>query len=87
MLRNREFDIATPATVEEAVAILSREDRSMVIAGGTDLVPKLKRGQFEPTTVVSLAKLQGLDFIRNDDEDRPEERFYAMIFSDQQDAA
>ena len=27
------------------------------------------------------------DFIRNDHEDRPEEKFYSLIFSDQQDAA
>ncbi len=68
MLRNREFELATPTTVEEALAILARDDRSMVIAGGTDLVPKLKRGQFEPSKVVSLSKLKELDFIRTDKE-------------------
>lgn len=67
MLRNREFELATPATVEEALAILSRDDQSIVIAGGTDLVPKLKRGQFEPSSVVSLSKLEGLAFIRTDE--------------------
>jgi len=66
MLRNREFDLAIPETVEEALAMLSRDGSSMVIAGGTDLVPKLKRGQFDPSTVVSLAKLDELAFIRSD---------------------
>jgi 4-hydroxybenzoyl-CoA reductase subunit beta len=64
MLRNKEFDLAIPDTLEEALAMLARDERSMVIAGGTDLVPKLKRGQFEPSTVVSLSRLKGLDYVK-----------------------
>jgi len=68
MLRNRDFELLIPETVEEALAMLARDDRSMVIAGGTDLVPKLKRGQFEPPNVVSLSRLDELAFIRSDDQ-------------------
>jgi 4-hydroxybenzoyl-CoA reductase subunit beta len=63
MLRLNEFDIVMPETVEDAVAALGRPG-AMIVAGGTDLVPKLKRGQFEPAVLVSLSKIGGLDFIR-----------------------
>jgi 4-hydroxybenzoyl-CoA reductase subunit beta len=65
MLRLSEFDIVTPETVEEAVTALGRPG-AMIVAGGTDLVPKLKRGQFEPAVLVSLARIGGLDFIEAD---------------------
>ena len=38
----------------------------MVIAGGSDLLPKMKRGQFEPRTLVSLDAIEGLDRIERD---------------------
>jgi len=62
MLRLNDFDVITPETVEEVIAALS-EPGAMIVAGGTDLVPKLKRGQFEPTVLVSLSRLRGLDTI------------------------
>jgi 4-hydroxybenzoyl-CoA reductase subunit beta len=62
MLRLKEFDIVMPETVEEAVAALG-EPGSMIVAGGTDLVPKLKRHQFDPAVLVSLARIKGLEFI------------------------
>jgi 4-hydroxybenzoyl-CoA reductase subunit beta len=52
MLRLNEFDIVMPETVADAVATLEGNPGAMVVAGGTDLVPKLKRGQFEPATLV-----------------------------------
>lgn len=64
MLRLSEFDIVTPETVEEAVAALA-EPGSMIVAGGTDLVPKLKRGQFDPRVLVSLSRVGGLEFIES----------------------
>jgi 4-hydroxybenzoyl-CoA reductase subunit beta len=65
MLRLSEFDIVMPETVEDAVAALGQPG-AMIVAGGTDLVPKLKRGQFEPAVLVSLARIGGLDFIEAD---------------------
>ncbi len=62
MLRLNDFDVVTPETVDEVIAALS-EPGAMIVAGGTDLVPKLKRGQFEPTVLVSLSRLRGLDTI------------------------
>jgi 4-hydroxybenzoyl-CoA reductase subunit beta len=66
MLRLGEFDLVTPGSVEEAVGALDRPG-AMIVAGGTDLVPKLKRGQFEPSLLVSLSRIRGLDFIEETD--------------------
>ena len=62
MLRLSEFDIVRPESVADAVAALGRPG-AMIVAGGTDLVPKLKRGQFEPAVLVSLDRIRGLEFI------------------------
>jgi len=66
MLRLNEFDIVVPETVADAVAALRDNPGAMVVAGGTDLVPKLKRGQFEPAVLVSLARIGDLDFVEGD---------------------
>ena len=66
-LRLPPFEYLAPATLEEAVAILSDpERRATIIAGGTDLVPKMKRGQTTPTTLVSLAAVDRMNGIRVD---------------------
>lgn len=58
MMRNPPFRYVAPRKVEEAVKILGAEGPdAMPIAGGTDLVPKMKRRQFEPKVVVSLRRL------------------------------
>jgi len=66
MLRLRAFELSQPRTVEEAVQAL--DATSMVIAGGSDLLPKLKREQFDPRTLVSLDAIEGLDRIERDGE-------------------
>ena len=40
----RDFEYHVPETVQEAVEILSRYDDICIIAGGTDVIPKLKSG-------------------------------------------
>ena len=63
MLRLDEFDIVAPETLAGVVDVLRSRPGAVVIAGGTDLVPKMKRGQFGPRVVVSLAKVKELDFV------------------------
>jgi 4-hydroxybenzoyl-CoA reductase subunit beta len=62
MLRLREFDLRMPESLDEACSILAKSDDAVVVAGGTDLIPKMKRGQFEPGVVVSLANVKELDY-------------------------
>lgn len=62
------INIVFPETVEEAVERLEAEPGAMTFAGGTDLVPKLKRRQFRPTVLVSLEHLEELRGIRRSSE-------------------
>lgn len=60
MLRLPPLNHAAPKTIDEAVTLLA-EDGAMVAAGGTDLVPNLKRRQYpEARLVVSLHRVEGL---------------------------
>jgi len=56
----KSFDLAEPATLEEAVALLDPQDRSVrAIAGGTALMLMMKTRLFQPTRLVSLRRLNG----------------------------
>jgi 4-hydroxybenzoyl-CoA reductase subunit beta len=65
MLRLPPFDYLAPRTLAEAVAMLAdRGPEAMIVAGGTDLYPNMKRRQFEPKALVglrSIAALQGIE--------------------------
>ncbi|GBE25875.1 MAG TPA: 4-hydroxybenzoyl-CoA reductase [Actinobacteria bacterium] len=70
-IRLPAFDYLTPETLEDAAAALADPDRSVIIvAGGTDVVPKMKRRQMTPEVLVSLSKIESLRGIRRDDEGR-----------------
>jgi 4-hydroxybenzoyl-CoA reductase subunit beta len=61
MLRLPPFDYSRPRSVAEAVQLLAASDGSaMAIAGGSDLLPKMKRRQLEPTRLVGLRGLPEL---------------------------
>ena len=56
----RSFDLAEPATIDEAVALLDSQDTSIrPIAGGTALMLMMKANLFQPTRLVSLRRLNG----------------------------
>src|SRR2546423_6298975 len=56
----KSFELLEPASIEEAVALLSSEDRSVrPIAGGTALMLMMKTRLFQPTRLVSLRRLNG----------------------------
>ncbi|MGA8005355.1 MAG: FAD binding domain-containing protein [Burkholderiales bacterium] len=61
MMRLPWFDFRAPRTIAEAAKILAAEGpRAMLIAGGTDLVPNMKRRHQTPATLVSLRAVQEL---------------------------
>jgi 4-hydroxybenzoyl-CoA reductase subunit beta len=66
MLRLRPFEYKAPNTLVEAIT-LKREygDQAMFVAGGTDLYPKMKRRQMEPTMVIGLGKIEELRAFSN----------------------
>ncbi|MFM9882043.1 MAG: FAD binding domain-containing protein [Burkholderiales bacterium] len=66
MMRLPWFSYRSPATIAEAAAILAGEGPSaMIVAGGTDLLPNMKRKQQVPKTLVSLRNVAGLKRIAN----------------------
>ena len=61
MLRLPEFSLERPKALKEAIALLTEHgDKAMPIAGGTDLLPNMKHGLFEPKVLVSLAAIDEL---------------------------
>jgi 4-hydroxybenzoyl-CoA reductase subunit beta len=60
MLRLGDFKLERPKRLEDAVSILEEEPKALPLAGGTDLIPKLKRAQVSPKILVSLDGIEGL---------------------------
>jgi 4-hydroxybenzoyl-CoA reductase subunit beta len=66
MMRLPWFGFHAPKTVAEAAKILAGEGpQAMLIAGGTDLVPNMKRRHQSPKTLVSLRRVDELRKISN----------------------
>jgi len=62
------FDYAAPKTVDEAVALLGRhEGEAKVLAGGQSLMPLLNMRLARPALLVDIARVDGLDQIREVD--------------------
>jgi len=66
MIRLPRFRLRMPRTVADAAAWLAEAPaETMLLAGGTDLVPNMKRRQQVPATVVALRQIEALRTIRN----------------------
>jgi carbon-monoxide dehydrogenase medium subunit len=56
----KSFDLVEPATLDEAVALLDPQDKTVrAIAGGTALMLMMKTRLFQPTRLISLRRLNG----------------------------
>jgi 4-hydroxybenzoyl-CoA reductase subunit beta len=65
MMRLPQFRYRAPRTIEEAAAWLAENpEQTMLLAGGTDLLPNMKRRQQTPATVVGLRGVSELATIR-----------------------
>ena len=61
MLRLPRLRYLEPSSPREASALAAElGPRAMFVAGGTDLIPNLKRRQFAPEVLISLSRLDGL---------------------------
>ncbi|MCB9763302.1 MAG: FAD binding domain-containing protein [Alphaproteobacteria bacterium] len=63
MLPLPDFDLHTPRTVSEAARLLTELPGARLIAGGTDLLPSMKYGLFEPPALIRLSRVRDLDAI------------------------
>ena len=60
-----EFEYLSPQSVQEACALLMQHgDKAKVLAGGSDVLVKMKDGLIAPAYLVSLKKLDSLKEIR-----------------------
>jgi CO/xanthine dehydrogenase FAD-binding subunit len=64
-----KFEYLEPNTMDEALSLLSQhKGRAKVIAGGTDLLPKLKRREIQaPEYIIDLKGIPDLDYIQYDE--------------------
>src|SRR2546422_3201249 len=69
MLRLPEFNYIQPRSLKQATkALADLGADAMLVAGGTDVYPKMKRGQFTPRHLISLRALRELKGIRQNQE-------------------
>lgn len=69
MLVLPELSVVHPRTEREAAAALAAPAGEVrVLAGGTDLVPGMKRGLLAPRTLVSLRRVRRIGSIRREDD-------------------
>ncbi|MBC2581970.1 xanthine dehydrogenase family protein subunit M [Clostridium sp. DJ247] len=63
------FEYYAPENIEEAIEVLKISDKNTcVLAGGTDLIVKFRKKIIKPTKVVSLKKVQELNYIKEEDD-------------------
>ncbi len=56
-----------PASLEEALELLGRyQGAAQVIAGGTDVIPRLREGDPEVRVLVDITRLAGMSYIKQD---------------------
>jgi 4-hydroxybenzoyl-CoA reductase subunit beta len=67
MMRLPDFAFHSPRTVREAAELLASSGNVMLVAGGTDVLPNMKRRQQVPATLVGLRRVDGLRSIANED--------------------
>jgi len=59
-----KFDYFAPTSIEEAVNLLNKKgETSRVVAGGTDLLIKMRHGLLKPRTLIGLKKIEALNGI------------------------
>lgn len=67
MMRLPLFDFRAPRSIAEAARMLDGEgSRTMPLAGGTDLLPNMKRRQQVPKTLMSLRSIENLRKVQLD---------------------
>ena len=67
MMRLPYFAYHSPETVREAAELLASRGDAMLVAGGTDLLPNMKRRQQVPATLIGLRRVAELRQIANGD--------------------
>ena len=68
MMRLPEFRYRAPRTIDDAASWLAEHpEKTMLLGGGTDLLPNMKRRQQTPEIIVGLRGIRELTGVRNGD--------------------
>ncbi len=63
----KKFEFFEPTSLKEATELLARwGEKSKILAGGTDLLIEMKRGDVAPEALVALRLIPGLSYIRRE---------------------
>ncbi|MBW1667570.1 MAG: xanthine dehydrogenase family protein subunit M [Deltaproteobacteria bacterium] len=63
--RIKEFEYVAPTTLEEASNLhLIYGEKACILAGGTDIVPLMKRGLLAPECVIDISRIPDMSYIR-----------------------
>ncbi|MBU1904171.1 MAG: FAD binding domain-containing protein [Proteobacteria bacterium] len=63
-----KFDYLKPTSIDEAISLFGKQtEAAKYIAGGTDVMVKIKDGKIKPGCLISLRHLQGLDHLTYED--------------------
>jgi 4-hydroxybenzoyl-CoA reductase beta subunit len=66
-VRLPEFEYLGPDTLEQALDLLDcHRENAKILGGGTDLLVRMKKGLLSPKYLISLKKLGGLSYIKED---------------------
>jgi len=61
------FDYHSPATLDEALALLERHgDKAKILAGGQSLLPMLKLRLGQVGVLVDIGRVPGLEYIKEE---------------------
>ena len=60
----KPFKYYQPETIKEATKLLSELNDAKVLAGGTDLIPKMKQRLLEPENIINLKNIKELESIK-----------------------
>jgi carbon-monoxide dehydrogenase medium subunit len=63
----QDFEFLRPKTLKELIGILS-DTEGCILAGGTDIIPKMRRAQFTAKTLVDICEIDELRFILMQDQ-------------------
>ena len=67
-MRLPRFDYLGPETIDQALDLLAtHKDDAKILAGGTDLLVRMKKGVLKPKILISLKALNELSYIKKED--------------------
>lgn len=64
MLTMRNFEYFRPELLDEAIFLMRKNGQAKILAGGTDLIPKMKRYEISPKAVIDIKRIPDLRKIK-----------------------